>query len=75
MTLEPYVVVELLADYYQNHGVDVGAIGTILEVYGNTAYEIEFSRTDGTTIAWFAVPQNEVKLFQNAEPQVLAQSV
>jgi hypothetical protein len=49
MTLEPYSVVELLTDHYQDRGVGVGEIGTILEIYGNTAYEIEFSRADGTT--------------------------
>jgi Domain of unknown function (DUF4926) len=61
MRLEPYSAVELLTDHYHDRGVSVGAIGTILEVYNQEAYEIEFSRPDGTTIAWFAVPQNEVR--------------
>jgi hypothetical protein len=61
MTLEPYSLVKLLTDRYQDRGVTAGAIGTILEVYEDEAYEIEFSRDDGTTIAWFAVLQNEVK--------------
>jgi Domain of unknown function (DUF4926) len=43
MTLEPYSLIELLTDQYQDHGVIAGAIGTILEVYGTEAYEIEFS--------------------------------
>jgi hypothetical protein len=43
MTLEPYSLVELLTNQYQNQGVIAGAIGTILEVYGTEAYEIEFS--------------------------------
>jgi hypothetical protein len=62
MTLEPYSLVKLLTDRYQDRGVSAGAIGTILEVYEDEAYEIEFSRDDGTTIAWFAILQNEVKL-------------
>jgi hypothetical protein len=61
MTLEPYSLVKLLTDRYQDRGVTAGAIGTILEVYEDETYEIEFSRDDGTTIAWFAVLQNEVK--------------
>jgi hypothetical protein len=61
MPLEPYSLVELLANHYQDRGVSAGAIGTILEVYNQEAYEIEFSRPDGTTIAWFAVPQTEVR--------------
>jgi Domain of unknown function (DUF4926) len=61
MRLEPYSVVELLTNHCHDRGVAAGAIGTILEVYNQEAYEIEFSRPDGTTIAWFAVPQNEVR--------------
>lgn len=61
MTLEPYSLVKLLTDRYQDRGVAAGAIGTILEVYEDEAYEIEFSRDDGTTNTWFAVLQTEVK--------------
>jgi Domain of unknown function (DUF4926) len=61
MILEPYSLVELLTDHYQDRGVFAGAIGTILEVYNDESYEIEFPHNDGTTIAWFAVAQNEVK--------------
>jgi Domain of unknown function (DUF4926) len=61
MRLEPYSAVELLTDRYRDRGVSAGAIGTILEVYNQEAYEVEFSRPDGTTIAWFALPQNEVR--------------
>jgi Domain of unknown function (DUF4926) len=65
MTLEPYSLIELLTDQYQDQGVIAGAIGTILEVYGTEAYEIEFSREDGSTIAWFAIPQTQVKPYIN----------
>jgi Domain of unknown function (DUF4926) len=61
MTLEPYSLVEIVTNHYQERGVSVGAIGTILEVYDDGDYEVEFSQPDGTTIAWFAVSQNEVK--------------
>ncbi|MEH2466802.1 DUF4926 domain-containing protein [Nostoc sp.] len=65
MILAPYSLVELVTDRYQDRGVSAGMIGTILEVYEDEAYEIEFSRNDGTTIAWFAVLQNEVKPLAN----------
>ena len=61
MTLEQYTIVQLLTNRYQDRGVKAEAIGVILDVYGNEAYEVEFSREDGTTIAWFAVQQNEVQ--------------
>jgi hypothetical protein len=61
MTLEQYTVVQLLTNRYQDRGVKAEAIGVILDVYGDEAYEVEFSREDGTTIAWFAVQQNEVQ--------------
>lgn len=64
MVLEEYSVIQLITDRYQDRGVLIGTIGTILEVYGEEAYEVEFSREDGTTIAWFAVGQNEVKLYE-----------
>ena len=60
MCLKPYTIVKLTTARYRDQGIDLGAVGTILDVYGDEAYEIEFSRDDGTTIAWFAVRQNEV---------------
>jgi Domain of unknown function (DUF4926) len=63
MTLESYSLVELLTDLYQDRGVSIGAIGTILEVYEDGFYEVEFSQDDGTTVAWLAVSQDEIKPF------------
>ena len=60
MSLKPYTIVKIITNRYRDRGINLGAIGTILDVYGDEAYEIEFSRDDGTTIAWFAVLQNEV---------------
>ncbi len=76
MALECYSSVQLLTDCYRDRGVSVGAIGTILDVYGAEAYEVEFSREDGSTIAWFAVKQDEVKPYiqskRTASPMVFA---
>jgi hypothetical protein len=64
MSLKPYATVRLLTDRYYNKGVVSGNVGTILEVYEDGGYEVEFSHPDGTTIAWFAVAQNEIALFE-----------
>ncbi len=76
MALECYSSVQLLTDRYRDRGVSVGAIGTILDVYGAEAYEVEFSREDGSTIAWFAVKQDDVKPYiqskRTASPMVSA---
>jgi len=72
MTLQPYTIVKLTTSRYHDRGIDLNAIGTILEVYGDEAYEVEFSRGDGTTIAWFAVLQNEVTPY--TDPSVLPAS-
>jgi hypothetical protein len=68
MTLKPYSLVQLVTDHYQARGVSIGAVGTILEVYDNGDYEVEFSQHNGTTVAWFAVSQSEVKPSVNDTP-------
>ena len=60
MPLESLSLVRLLTDRYRSEGVPAGAVGVVLDVYDD-AYEVEFSGEDGTTIAWFAVQQDEVE--------------
>jgi len=67
MPLDSLSLVRLLSDRYRSQGVGAGAIGVILDVYDDGFYEVEFSRDDGTTIAWFAVHQNEVEPYVGAE--------
>ncbi len=67
MTLASYAMVQLLTNRYQDKQVQAGDIGVILEVYDHEAYEIEFSRADGTTIAWFAIRQDEVAAYPHRE--------
>lgn len=59
MPLETLSVVRLLTDRYRDKGVLFGNVGVVLDVYDD-AYEVEFSREDGSTIAWFAVGRDEV---------------
>jgi hypothetical protein len=63
MKFELYRPVRLLSDDYRREGVGFGAIGVVIEDYGD-AYEVEFSREDGTTIAWFAVGPDEIEPVQ-----------
>jgi hypothetical protein len=69
MRLPEFSPVRLTTDCYVNKGVGRGAIGIILDVYDD-GYEVEFSRPDGTTIAWFAVRPEDVEL----APEVLTTS-
>lgn len=60
MTVPLYAPVRLLTNAYLAEGVCRGDIGTVLEDFGN-ALLVEFSRPDGTTIAWFPVQPDEVQ--------------
>ena len=71
MRLESLSLVRLLTDRYRTEGVMAGAIGVVLDVYDD-AYEVEFSREDGTTIAWFAIQQDEVEPYVSTDAPSLA---
>ncbi|MGH2560903.1 MAG: DUF4926 domain-containing protein [Thermomicrobiales bacterium] len=60
----PYLgTIRLLTDKYLDEGVTTGAIGTILEVWGDGRYEVEFSnRETGETIAWFTAQEEDLAL-------------
>jgi hypothetical protein len=58
-------LVRLTTDRYADRGVGYGAVGTIVLIH-NGAYEVEFSRSDGTTIAWFAVRPEDLELVADA---------
>lgn len=64
MTFPMFSPVRLTTDRYSANGVGKGALGFVLEVYDD-AYEVEFSRPDGTTIAWFAVDEADLELDQD----------
>ncbi len=60
MPLPEFGPVRLKADRCLSKGVGRGMIGFILDVYED-GYEVEFSRPDGTTIAWFAVKTEDTE--------------
>ncbi len=60
--LERYSRVQIVTDRYRSDGVPCGTVGIILDVYDNEAYEVEFFDDDGTSITFFSVQRDEVKL-------------
>lgn len=62
MTFEQYSEVTLLTNKYQEEGVSKGAVGYIIEVYNENAYEVEFSNSDGITIAQIVVSADEIQV-------------
>lgn len=69
MPLPEFSPVRLTTDRYLSEGVGRGAIGVILDVFDD-GYIIEFSRPDGTTIAWFSVKPEDIE----AAPEMMATS-
>ena len=70
MALAEFTPVRLTTDrFLKSEGVGRGAIGVILEVF-DTGYIVEFSRPDGTTIAWFGLKPEDVE----AAPELLVPS-
>ncbi len=58
-------LVRLTSDRSLNRGVGRGAVGTIVLLHDD-AYEVEFSRLDGTTIDWFTVRPEDLELIADA---------
>jgi hypothetical protein len=65
--LPEFSPVRLITDNYLSEGVGRGAIGFILDILEG-AYIVEFSRPDGTTIAWFPLKPEDIE----PAPEVLA---
>lgn len=61
MPLPEFSPIRLTTDRFSvSEGVARDAIGVILDVFVD-GYIVEFSRPDGTTIAWFAVKPEDVE--------------
>lgn len=67
MEFEVYTRVILLSDAYFAQGIYRGAIGYIIEIYGDNEYEVEFSDPTGTTIAQIVVNRNDIKSAESDE--------
>jgi len=60
--LANYSRIRLMSHHYQDEGVSIGAIGYIIETYDDNAYEVEFSASDGITIAQLVLEEHEIQL-------------
>ena len=61
MALPEFSSIRLTTDrYLEKEGVGKSAIGVILDILDD-GYIVEFSRPDGTTIAWFGVRPEDVE--------------
>jgi len=69
--LKNYSRVRLLTDEYQSEGATKDSLGYIIEVYTDGMYEVEFSRSDGTTYAQIVAQENQL---QQDEPPNLSQN-
>ena len=70
MKFAEYSDVQLTTDKYLHRGVSAGAIGTILEIWNDgEAYEVDFSDSEGTTIACFAVLEDELMAYSEGDQQ------
>ena len=71
MVLPNYSRVRLQSNQYSNEGVSEGDIGYIIEIYDegtdNPEFEVEFYRSDGTTIAMLVVKREEIELAEEEE--------
>ena len=62
MPLPLLAVVRLCSDEYRDDGADPGMLGTVVEVFDD-AYEVEFSRPDGTTAALLTLRDADLEPF------------
>jgi hypothetical protein len=62
--VDPYLaIVRLLSDQYRDEGVSAGAIGVVVEYWGDGFYEVEFSNeSNGETIALLTLPASDVDI-------------
>jgi hypothetical protein len=61
MSIEQYSAVRLTTNEFLGEGVGVGAIGYVIEIYGNGDLEVEFSRSDGVTIAQLTLQESHLE--------------
>ncbi|WP_084542268.1 MULTISPECIES: DUF4926 domain-containing protein [Calidithermus] len=60
--LPPFALVRLISDAYGKYGLKIGDEGVIVDVYGDEAYEVDFTDSEGNPITFVAVKQGDVEL-------------
>ena len=60
--LSNYSRVRLSTDKYKSEGIEMGAIGYVIETSGEDAYEVEFSDVNGITLALIVARGSELEV-------------
>jgi hypothetical protein len=56
-----YERVGLVTDRYESEGAGRGMIGFIIDIYNGEAFEVEFCRSDGVTVAQIVATESELE--------------
>jgi hypothetical protein len=59
--LKQYERVRLVTDRYESEGARRGMIGFIIEIYNGDAFEVEFCRSDGVTVAQIVAAESDLE--------------
>jgi hypothetical protein len=62
--MKQFQKVRLLTNNYISEGIKKGDIGTILEIYDDKNFEVEFSDEKGFTMALFAFNITELEIIE-----------
>jgi hypothetical protein len=55
-------IVRMKGGRHRARGIEPGATGVVVDVYGDDAYEVEFSDSEGITIALLTLARGEFDL-------------
>jgi hypothetical protein len=64
MHIPIYSRVRLVTDQYKDEGVTKGDIGSVIEIYNETNYEVEFYGEDGADYAQIVVKEDEIEIVE-----------
>lgn len=61
LEMKQFDKVMVLNNKYINDGVNMGDIGFIIDIFSDSAYDVEFSLPDGTTYALCIINPDDLK--------------
>ena len=75
--IENYSRVQLLTDKYHVEGASRGDVGSVIEVYDNGDYEVEFADENGIDFAQIVAREGELEVLEavslvSATPRIIA---
>jgi RHS repeat-associated protein len=64
MKIPCYTQVRLVTNKYWNEGANHGMIGYIIEIHAEGVYEVEFSDSEGVTLAQIVVKEEDIEVYE-----------